>query len=105
MEIIGKTDKRGYIVTISGDELANLVGYYSENQTPNPNDSYTRRGPFNVGDTITVGKMYYQLYNLSRISSEAEQAKKCLQAAIELFTVIDPVVRKIVEEPTAEVQS
>lgn len=99
MKIIGKTDNREYIVVIRGDELANLVGYYSESQTPNPHDSYSGRGPFNVGDTVEVGKMYYQLYNLARISDQAEQAKKALQAAIELFTIVDPVVHKITEKP------
>ena len=77
MKIIGKTHQ-GYIVDISGDELANLAGYYSESQSPS--GGYNR-GPYNVGDTVTVHKMYHQLYNLARISAQADQAKKTLQAA------------------------
>ena len=100
MKIIGKTEN-GYITEIGKDELANFVGYYSYSQTPNPHQ-YSNKGPFQVGDEVTVGKMYGQLYNLSRISDQAEQAKKALQAAIELFTIVDPVVRKITEEPAEE---
>ncbi len=94
MKIIGKTE-RGYIIDISGDELANLAGYYAESQSPSAGYN---RGPYNVGDTVTVHKMYHQLYNLARISAQADQAKKTLQAAIELFTIVDPVVRQITEE-------
>lgn len=98
MNIIGKTE-RGYILETSGDELANLTGHYSESQAPS--GGYNR-GPFNIGDTVTVHAMFRQLYNLSRISAQAEQAKKTLQAAIELLTIVDPVIRQVTEEPAKE---
>jgi hypothetical protein len=41
--------------------------------------------------------MYQQLYNLSSISREADQAKKTLQAAIELLTIVDPVIRAVTD--------
>ena len=73
MKIIGKTE-RGYITEIGRDELANFVGYYSESNVPNPHSSYSGLGPFNVGDEVYVGKMYNQLYNLARISDQANRS-------------------------------
>lgn len=95
MKIIGTNDNGGFIITAHKDELANLIGYYGYLSIP---DVRRSGGRLQVGDEIKVDEMYAQLYRLARLSGEADQAKKCLAAAIELFTVIDPVVMKIIEK-------
>jgi len=85
MKVIGETND-GYIFEASKDEVQNLIGYYSR---------YQSGVVIRVGDHIKVSAMYQQLYNLSLLANQADQAKKTLTAAIELFSIVDPVVRQI----------
>lgn len=94
MRIIGKTTN-GFILDAHADELDNLTGYYSAYHAPS--GGYNRE-KFNLGDNIRIADMYQQLYRLSSLSSQVDQAKKTLTAAIELFSIVDPIVRHIVEE-------
>ena len=93
MKIIGGTES-GFILEATKDEVANLAGYYSYNHAP---DKGYHKDAFNIGDQVNVDAMYRQLYSLARLGDQVESTKKTLEAAIQLLTIVDPVIRKVVD--------
>lgn len=96
MKIIGTSGSQyapGYIVELSADEMANLVGYsfaYSFDQKG-------RKKPA-TGDTVNIAAMYKNLRELASTKTQFDQAKKILLAIADNLDLVEPVVLNITDQ-------
>ena len=86
--MIGNTDRDGFVVSISTDEMANLLGHYSGH-------SMYRDGKLNlrVGDEVKVSKMYGQLLSLAVNQGKLrEMATQLMDHARVILTIPYPKI-------------
>lgn len=96
MEIIGKT-KEGYILKASKNEVANLIGFYSDYS-----DEFRSKG-LEIGDSIQISKMYNRLYKQERSSKDLERTAQTLRTIADLLEPLDPIIKALSEDKVGEV--
>jgi hypothetical protein len=91
MKVIGKTED-GYIIDASGDEVANLIGYYGTYSLRDSNRVIY------VGDKINISGMYKQLYNLKNNEPKLKEVVKTLRGLADLLEPCCPVIEAQIKE-------
>jgi hypothetical protein len=81
MKIIAKTE-RGYIIETSGDELANLIGYYSHYSFDRPNPAPE------IGNEVQIAKMFRHLYELGSAQKDIAATAAKLRTAADLIDTL-----------------
>ena len=82
MEVIAKT-ANGYIVDISRNELANLVGYYYAGAK-----DYTEP---KIGDTVAVSDMYNHLRAIAAMPTRLQELKNLANGILECSGLVEPI--------------
>lgn len=85
MKVIGRTEK-GYILDATKEEIANLIGFYSEY------GKGFKEKSIGIGSEIKVSGMYKQLYELAGSYEKIERAKENLKRCIELLDIVNPLI-------------
>jgi len=85
MKIIGKT-ANGYILDADGNEVANLLGFYSK---------YNMDDALRIGDRINVHSMYESLTAIASKEKEMAEARKILRTVADALQLVDPVIREV----------
>lgn len=88
MKVIG-THEGGYIVDVNKDEMANLVGYYSEYSNE------FQKQKIKAGDEIMIHKMFHQLYTLANKKQELTQTVAALRNMADLLEPVAPYIEKV----------
>jgi hypothetical protein len=92
VKIIGENPD-GFIVSMSADDAANLLGYYSKY---NPGAQVALR----VGDEVQIHAMYSQLRELAQMHTQLEAARRMLESITRQLQLVPPLIPKVtVEEP------
>lgn len=91
MKVIGKS-KGGYILEASDNEIANLIGYYSQY------DSDYRKPE--CGDTIQISSMYQQLYNLKNNQPKLKDTVKMLRGLADSLEPVCPLIEAQIKGAT-----
>ncbi len=91
MKIIGESDK-GFIISATKSEIANLTGFYSEYNYEKGKDRPK------VGDSIEVHAMYKRLYEIARRRGEIKTAQKMLRDAASELELADPIISAVAED-------
>jgi len=89
VKIIGES-RNGYILEVSKDEVANLIGYSSQYNT--------KYKPLSVGDEVLVSKMFRQLYDLQNNQPELQKVVGTLRNLADLLEPICPVIEAQIKE-------
>ena len=84
MKIIGKHEN-GFILDASKEELANLIGFYSEFKIEH----------IDVGAEIKAHEMYEQLYSLSTMKSQLDNIADELENYSQALRLLTPIQVKI----------
>jgi len=95
MKIIAE-NPNGFIIDMSKTELANLIGYYS-----NDNGDFKKLRDdcvLKVGSEIAISKMYELLYSMRSNEQRFKKASELLAKISETLLLVDPVVRQIQSE-------
>lgn len=96
MKIIGKTDA-GFLLEANSDEIANLLGYYSDYQLP-------ERGGYNreklqIGDQVNVAAMFKHLRELEHAGKEMTNLASKLRTAADLIDTLPAPLTAVKAEP------
>lgn len=85
MKIIGRSEN-GYIIDASRNEIANLIGFYSDCGRSFDNQN------IGIGCEINVHDMYHQLYDIANAHDDIEKAKERLKNCIDILDLVNPVI-------------
>lgn len=88
MKIIGESKKgynAEYIITISKNELANLIGYYYGGAEGCP--------IFETGDELPISEIFQRLYNLKRSESNIQTVISTLSHMTDDLNLINPIIK------------
>lgn len=90
MKIVATTEK-GYLLDASLDEVANLLGYYSQYQCKHE----TEVGRLKAGATIDVHGMFQQLYKMAKLRAELSATAEGLERAAATVKLVCPVIEEV----------
>jgi hypothetical protein len=93
MRIIGKTEE-GYILDASTNEIANLIGYYSDYDMRDSNKKLA------VGDIIQISAMYKQLHNLKNNEPKLKETVKMLRGLADSLEPTCPIIEAQIKGAT-----
>lgn len=91
-KIIGKGAGDTFIIEMTPNELANLLGYYSKYQVPGHGG---RDQCGRVGEEIRIAEMYSWLTGIAGLEEKLQQARGILTAVAGGLTMVDPLVRQV----------
>jgi hypothetical protein len=93
LKVIGKTGD-GYILDASTNEIANLIGYYSDYDMRDNNKKLA------VGDNIQISAMYKQLHNLKNNEPKLKDTVKMLRGLADSLEPVCPVIEAQIKGAT-----
>lgn len=97
MKIIGKT-KEGFIIEAHANEVARLIGFYSQHSMTKTFDH--RVDPLPVGAEININGMYEQLRKIESIRSLMRGISENAQGLLTALVNADPIIKPIVDAVT-----
>lgn len=103
-KILGKTTNDSYLVEIKEDELANLIGYYSESSFRGSYCGEPARKEFKTGEEINIAKMFFHLRELASASDCIRKTASQLRLAADLIDKLpNPITAaKAAPDPVTE---
>jgi hypothetical protein len=82
MKIIAKTSEDSLLVECTRNELARVMGHYSESSLP-VSQQTRQRVEFKIGDEVQVNESYLDIRTLAATNSEVANASKTLRKTLD----------------------